>query len=119
MDKDGYPDDDDLKRVKDWDAIADPKGLFLFVADLWKYDDYKKMSVGRHGFLKDREVIRLEFHTGGWSGNEDLMDALLNGNGVMGVGDMFLNEWRRGGHYYFEIPKEYNEDTKTWESFGV
>ena len=40
------------------------------------------------------------FHTGGWSGAEELIGILLGKPAVQ----MFHSAWRRGGHFTFEIP---------------
>lgn len=89
MTEDGdYPDDDEIQRIKDW-PLEDVMGLIEFVQSIWQWSDYAK-----------RNGDKLELHTGGWSGNEKIVDALM--------GTMFwMMCWessRRGGHYYFEIP---------------
>ena len=60
------------------------------------------------GFVRRRPYsgkITIELHTGGWSGNEDLIRALQK--------SYFWSFWRIskvGGHYYFKIPlKQYEE----------
>lgn len=45
-------------------------------------------------------VINLELHTGGWSGNEVIISALLQNRMFI---TMWYKKWERGGHYYFEI----------------
>lgn len=42
----------------------------------------------------------LEFHTGGWSGAEELVSAALRHFWIA----HFHTKWFRGGHFYFEIP---------------
>jgi hypothetical protein len=64
--------------------------------DNWHWGDY--------GFLLKEpkgKYQRLEMHTGGWSGNEEIMTALQDN------AYFFLLYWqrsKRGGHYYFKIP---------------
>ena len=42
----------------------------------------------------------LAFHTGGCSGAEDLINAMLGHFWI----EYFQTQWRRGGHFTFEIP---------------
>ena len=89
VDCDGYPDDDELEKIKSWDW-HDIKGLCDFVASLWHWPDFWV-----------RRGLRIEAHTGGWSGNESIMDALMENQ-------MFWTIcWQssaRGGHYVFQLP---------------
>lgn len=45
----------------------------------------------------------IEFHTGGWSGAEELMAAMLGHFWITS----FHTKWRRGGHFAFEIPTKH------------
>jgi hypothetical protein len=96
MDKDGYPDEKELTTIINWDALKDPIGLISYIQDIWAYADY---------FYYDFDTGRLEMHTAGWSGNEDIMEALRSN-------DMFWALYwmrsKRGGHYYFHV-KIYEE----------
>lgn len=91
MDADGYPDETDLQRIRDW-PLEDLPGLFAFLRSLWWLPDWGWAQDGR----------RFSISTGGWSGNESLIAALE-------ANDMaWLLTWRssrRGGHYEFEIPE--------------
>ena len=82
-----YPTDKELERIEKW--LHQERGLIDFVRSLWEYAD-----VGY--FVLDGN--KLELHTGGWSGNEDIIEALKSNF-------IFWNvTWRkseRGGHYYF------------------
>ena len=51
--------------------------------------------------LSHGDPATLELHTGGWSGNEDIIDKLSDTLFWM----ICWESTRRGGHYYFEIPK--------------
>lgn len=42
----------------------------------------------------------IEYHTGGWSGAEDLIEAMLGQFWVR----HYHTRWERGGHFYFEVP---------------
>jgi len=91
---DDYPTDDDLAKITEWDA-ADPLGLVEYLRGLWTYPEYFKTS--------GKRVIRLELHTGGWSGNEDIITAL----GKTIFWSIFWEKSKRGGHYYFKIPSQW------------
>ncbi len=90
MDKNGYPEECELKEIREWD-YHDFKGLMEYVEGLWRYADW--------GFRAKRKVYRLS--TGGWSGNESIIGALQENL-------MFWSVcwWKaqRGGHYVFELP---------------
>ena len=113
LDADGYPTEAALERIKTWDVLADPLGVLLFAADLWYYPDRVEITVGKHGFLKNRNVIRAYFSTGGWSGNESVIEELIGPPSNFGV--FFLDKWERGGHWWFEISKDYNDSTKAFK----
>lgn len=46
--------------------------------------------------------IKLELHTGGWSGNEEVI-AAIRSNIYLTHCSMRYYKWLSGGHYYFEI----------------
>lgn len=92
MDKDGYPDNRELKKIRNW-PYADFQGLMEYVFDRWKYADCGYWKKGRKYY---------RISTGGWSGNESLISALMQNR-------MFWSccwvSSKRGGHYVFEIRK--------------
>ncbi len=98
-DVDGYP----TKELLEWIESYDPQVL--------PFEDFAKMLrrcwwMADWGFkLKRKRSGKriLELHTGGWSGNEDIIDALRKNI------FFFPMTWRKtyaGGHYYFSIPCE-------------
>ena len=94
MKRDKYPTEEELKSIKEWDVVTNPFGLIDFIKGLWRYPDYF--------IVKGKQVINLELHTVGWSGNEDIIRALQENK------FFFLLYWQkstRGGHYYFRIEK--------------
>ena len=52
--------------------------------------------------LLDRPIIKGRFSTGGWAGAEELIVAFKSNIFT----SRYLWQWRRGGHYVFEFPKE-------------
>lgn len=96
MNKDIYPTKKELKRIREWDTIKNPLGLIEFIKELWMYSNSDYFA------LKGKRVIKLELHTGGWSGNEDIIAALRKNE------MFFFLYWQkstRGGHHYFRIEK--------------
>lgn len=96
-----YPSEDELQEIIDWPATPfPPRYLDLMgkVHRLWMWQD--RFCAG-HDQL--RKVYVYELSTGGWSGNEELIEALRKNR-------MFwISCWvqsRRGGHYIFEIRAE-------------
>lgn len=89
-----YPTKAELKKIAKWD-FNDFAGLMEFVKELWHWDDYIE---------QDGNIYKL--HTGGWSGNEDIINALAK-NSLFWL--MCWVESRRGGHYIFELRKATND----------
>ncbi len=90
-----YPTEADLNQIKalggHYYRVPDIPGLVEMLKEVWHFEDYVK-----------HEGSRLELHTGGWSGNEDIIEALQD--------SMFWvlcwQKSERGGHYYFELRGE-------------
>ena len=90
-----YPSKFEEQAIKEWDVISKEGTLSLidFIGEIWEY--------GTMGFIKKgKRVIKLELHTLGWSGNEDIIQALKQ-NFIFW--SMNWDMSRRGGHYYFTI----------------
>jgi hypothetical protein len=98
MDCEGYPEQHELNRIKNWD-FRDIFSLIDFVASRWNWQDWGVKKYWDKDKYSKSEILKVEFHTGGWSGNEDLINALLENRLVC----IWYESWRRGGHYYFEI----------------
>jgi hypothetical protein len=94
MDYEGYPEEKELNRIKKWNTVDDPFGLVKYVQERWVYRKW--------GFSFNSEDGALELHTGGWSGNEDLIIALEQN--YMFWGSYWMKS-ERGGHYYFIVKK--------------
>lgn len=84
-----YPTEEQLKTIKEFDLTKEKvKELLDYVEPIWEYGDW--------GFHRTKH--RLELHTGGWSGNEDIIGA-LHQNFLFW--SMYWWTSRRGGHYIF------------------
>jgi len=87
-----YPTDEELEKIKNWD-YKQSRSLMDYVKSLWKWPDW--------GFeQRDRTYC---LHTGGSSGNEDIIGALRENTMFWFICWQFS---KRGGHYKFAIPKE-------------
>jgi hypothetical protein len=92
-----YPTKEELKRIKKFDILKDNVHDFIeFLRSIWEYAD-----IGYFKFykLKSKKVWKLELHTGGWSGNEDIIYELKK---TM-FWTVFWEKSIRGGHYYLDI----------------
>jgi len=90
MDSNGYPDVEELTKIKEW-PYKDCTGLMAYVESLWRNPDW--------GWKRDGNTYAIS--TGGWSGNEDLINAM--GDNLLFWALCWV-ESKRGGHYTFEIP---------------
>lgn len=89
-DEDGYPTDDVLKMITNWPP-SDFRGLLAFVHSAWEWPE-----------RFEQEGDRYTLSTGGWSGNESLIDA-MHSNRLF-----WLFCWQsstRGGLFVFELPE--------------
>lgn len=87
MDDDGYPTEEELEKVTNWDW-KDYKGLMDYVKSLWHWNGYGFNEMEKH----------YEIHTYGWSGNEELILAMKK-NQMFWL--LYWEQSRRGGHYIF------------------
>jgi len=117
-DENEYPTEDELKVFDRWklskdiDAAAFIKAFHArdvveHLESIWWYPERQmELRPGRE-HLFHRKVMKLVLHTGGWSGNEDIIIELEQTWFWL----MYWSESHRGGHYYFEIPwKEWQKE---------
>ena len=85
-----YPTEAELERIEKWDCIPEQAGhdLMAFVQGIWHFADW-----GWH-----REGDDYYISTGGWSGNESIIDALSQ-NFIFW--SLRMQSRRAGGHYLF------------------
>ena len=94
LDENNYPDEASLKEIKKWDILKQGiQGLLELIKDNTNWAD-------RQIYITGKRVLRFEYHTGGWSGNEDVIGALRQNYHFW---TMFWEKSTRGGHYYFRI----------------
>jgi hypothetical protein len=106
LDDNGYPTDDALQIIRIW-HWSDPKGWFSFIKIIWYVSSWGWHELEtEHSYKKDEKVYQYHTSTGGWSGNESIIQAMQDN--IM----MWHLNWvssRRGGHYVFEL-KEFEVD---------
>ena len=92
-----YPTDEDLKFIKDFDIVkTHPNKMVDHLEAIWWTPSwgFKKVE------MPDKS-IELELHTGGWSGNEEIIGTLMD---TM-FWDVYWEKSLKGGHYYFKVYK--------------
>ncbi|MGB9808442.1 MAG: hypothetical protein ACPLSA_00145 [Caldanaerobacter sp.] len=100
---DGYPTKEDLETIEKWDFIK--KGtidLIELIEKLWHWPEWGVVKRWGYRSFDRKRVLKLELHTGGWSGNEGIIAALQKSM----FWSLYWEKSERGGHYYFEIPYE-------------
>ena len=99
-----YPTDEELETIKNWDTTkTGVKPLVDYVTQRWHHgSDWYRVYKAKDHLFRKREVIKVQLHTAGWSGNESIMAAL-------GQNIMFQYGWWKsesGGHYWYEFRKD-------------
>jgi hypothetical protein len=97
LDDEGYPTEEWLSFIKNYrpDNSVTIMDFVEALIDSWYHQAYK---LGR----KYKNERKLELHTLGWSGNEDIIHAVLS-NIYITFAHMKYYQWKTGGHYYFKI----------------
>ena len=91
MDSDGYPTDEELEIIKTWKISDGYDKLMEYLKKQWRWSDY----IQSNGNITT-------ISTGGWSGHEEIMQALQDNYVFWGI--CWLSS-KRGGHYTFKIKK--------------
>jgi hypothetical protein len=89
-----YPTQEDIDAIIKWDFdVVGIKHFLDFIRSVWWMPDW--------GFIMSgKRILKLQLHTGGWSGNEDIIGAMRQNFIFWG---MCWTETYRGGHHYFRI----------------
>lgn len=100
MDENGYPTEEELERIRTW-PWQDFVGLLEFVnAQCW----WPRPDCG---FRKFDDLYELA--TGGWSGNEEVIDALHH-NPMFNA--LCWQSSHRGGLHVYKLPKLSNDEVE-------
>jgi len=97
LDENGYPDENSLIAIANFDVLTQPiEDLLELIHENTNWADRQIEQSGKN-------VIRYVYHTGGWSGNEDVIKAMKRNFLFWSMSWM---KTTRGGHYYFKINKK-------------
>lgn len=106
LDEDGYPTEEFLESIKTAKPDESERypdfcyGLLDAIRPIWRYAEAGYWSSEKAEDAMGQPVMRYEISTAGWSGNEDIMDALQDNHMFWTLGWL---QTRRGGHYTFEF----------------
>ena len=102
----GYPSEAELESIRSWpiEEFSEFEKLLGYVGERWRYPDrwYRAKRRRRKKWPASRPERTYYASTGGWSGNESLIDALQENQMFWMV---CWEKSQRGGHYWFEVPK--------------
>lgn len=101
FDSDGYPTEETLDAIKSWPYKQGYLELMAFCKACWAYPDYFYQDDAKDETF-GTPVAKYYISTGGWSGNESVIDALQE-NKIFWA--LCWVQSRRGGHYIFEVRK--------------
>jgi len=97
--EDGYPTDDWLEFIKNYRPTQElPIMEFVTLLRRSWWNEERQFVV----HPKRKNITKLELHTGGWSGNESIMYAIRSNPYLINMYMEYV-QWKRGGHFYFEI----------------
>lgn len=88
-----YPTEEELKRLREW-PFGDGREWLEFARSIWHMQDW--------GWAEEIRPGHNHASTGGWSGNEEIIDAMQD-NWILW--HVVWDSTRRGGHYVFLLPK--------------
>lgn len=107
LDDDGYPTQLALDKIAAW-HWSDSQGWLTFVESLWHLPTWGWSEADvPHEWAENRTVHRYSVSTAGWSGNEDVIQAMQKN--CMLWQEVWAQS-RRGGHYIFERETEERAD---------
>lgn len=94
-----YPSEEELRRVREWTFAHTPAQDYpAFMAYVKSIGTYWPQE--QFGWRQKGQTYSIS--TGGWSGNESILEAMRDNFAFWGICWM---EHRRGGHYEFELPE--------------
>lgn len=99
LNEDGYPTPEYLEFIKSYDykstiTIYEMVDILL---NNWEYGTSAAFIKRRY-----KKISQIEFHTCGWSGNEQIINAVLENIWLTGF-ELKFTMWKVGGHYYFKL----------------
>ncbi|NPV12744.1 MAG: hypothetical protein HPY57_13235 [Ignavibacteria bacterium] len=118
-DKNGYPTDEFLLYLCDWEPNKDLSfiGLLKLIRDEawwcpeWGFIIRKVKAADKEDYPTIDGKYILELHTGGWSGNELIVDSIMNNVDLSHI-ELKFYKYITGGHYYFAVNKRWDKEIK-------
>lgn len=99
LDENGYPTDEALYKIETWnDKDGHYLSLMDYVKDVWYMPEWGWQELDQ----KADGLVEFHISTGGWSGNEDIIDALYKNSLFWTI---CWESMKRGGHYEFRVKK--------------
>lgn len=104
LDDDGYPTDFALEEIKrvgnlEGDIKARTAEFIELIRSVWHWPEWGFLEREGENIIGKKCPI-LELHTGGWSGNESVIDAMHE----TFFWYFYFKRHDAGGHFYFELP---------------
>jgi len=98
MDEEGYPTEEYLQFIREYTNGTMPiMNMINIICENWYYENW-----GYKLHRKYKGIRKFELHTGGWSGNEEIIREIINNIWLTHFKLKYVS-WQTGGHYYFEI----------------
>lgn len=95
MPDNGYPTEEELERIKNWDYTEGWLHLMAYIKSCWWRADWGWSMTSVEG-----HPTRYDISTGGWSGNESIISAMQE-NFLFWA--LCWEQSRKGGHYIFNV----------------
>ena len=101
FDSEGYPDEKTLRLVRHYSGSA--LEFFRALKTGWKHGESGVRENLNARDLCGHRIVRFQLHTWGWSGNEELINAMER-NLMLQM--LTWEQSRRGGHYVYEFKRD-------------
>ncbi len=101
VDQDEYPLESTLVAIREADDWEGAQAWMLEVFPTFSEKvSYSSCRIEEAESSLGSPVKHICFSTGGWSGAEDFIEAVV---GNLAIRALHYVEWKRGGHYVFEV----------------
>ena len=98
-DKNGYPTTKSLEQLRKALNTENYKKAIEVFYEALKENYYTEYSRPERVEVRGDVIDVWAYHTGGWSGNEDIIEALKDS----WIFNWLLERYDSGGHYYFRL----------------
>lgn len=98
LDEDECPKEEFLDKLRNWSYKEGFKKLLDLVVENWWYQE--SVAIDNEEDYFNRQVFVYHMSTGGWSGSEEIIRALVENKGFW---TSCWHQSTRGGHYIFKV----------------